>query len=258
MRRGTVLSHAVLALVAALLCAGPVFAEKPSRTPTPSAGPPPGPPPGYASGPPRGTPPPRPQGPPPGRPPGPPPNWHNQYARHYPPPGHVVPALPRGYHAAHHHHDRYYYGGGVWYRPYGSYYRVIAPPIGIAVSFLPDFYTTLWFGGVPYYYANSVYYARRVDGPGYVVTEPPGGDPERIEPPESAASEDFFVYPREGQDADVQARDRYECHRWAVEQTGFDPSQPEGGVSASDNAVRRNEYFRAITACLDARGYTVR
>ena len=222
MKRSTLCSFAALAVAAAMLWAGPATADPPNHRH------------GGA------------------------PSGHYQYDRYYPPRGYVTHQLPRYHHAAHYGHDRYYYGGGVWYRPYGPYFTVIAPPIGIGVTFLPDFYTTLWFGGVPYYYANSVYYARRVDGPGYVVTEPPGGDPERIEPPQSAASEDFFVYPREGQDADVQARDRYECHRWAVEQTGFDPSQLEGGVSASDNAVRRNEYFRAITACLDARGYTVR
>jgi len=33
-----------------------------------------------------------------------------------------------------------------------------------------------------------------------------------------------FVYPQRDQPADLQDRDRYECHNWAVEQTGFDPS----------------------------------
>jgi hypothetical protein len=35
-----------------------------------------------------------------------------------------------------------------------------------------------------------------------------------------------FVYPLHGQSADLQDRDRYECHNWAVQQTGFDPSAP--------------------------------
>jgi hypothetical protein len=222
MRRQQFCSFAALALAVAMLCAGPAAADPPNHRH------------GGA------------------------PNGHYRYDHHYPPRGHVVHALPPYYHVAHYGPERYYYGGGVWYRPYGSYYTVIAPPVGIVVSFLPNFYTTLWFGGVPYYYANSVYYVRRADGPGYVVTEPPVGAPDQNEPPAAAASEDFFMYPREGQSADVQSRDRYECHRWAVEQTGFDPSQPGGGVPASGNAARRSEYLRAITACLDARGYTVR
>ena len=35
-----------------------------------------------------------------------------------------------------------------------------------------------------------------------------------------------FLYPLRDQSADLQGRDRYECHHWAVQQTGFDPSAP--------------------------------
>jgi len=44
-------------------------------------------------------------------------------------------------------------------------------------------YTTLWARGVPYYYANDVYY---VQGPGgYAVTEPPpeAMAPDQVPPP---------------------------------------------------------------------------
>jgi hypothetical protein len=190
---------------------------------------------------------------------GPPPRGRPDNAHYYPPPGHVVRTLPRGYHEAHHHRDRYYYYSGVWYRPYGAYYRVVAPPIGVSVSWLPDFYTTLWFGGVPYYYANSVYYAPRASGAGYVVTEPPSGAAARSEAVVSAAgSDEIFVYPRQSQSEATLARDRYECHRWAVSQTGFDPSQAGGGVTEPQYETGRSDYRRAITACLEARGYTVR
>jgi hypothetical protein len=37
----------------------------------------------------------------------------------------------------------------------------------------------------------------------------------------------LFVYPANGQSADQLARDRYECHTWAVQQTGVDPSRPD-------------------------------
>jgi hypothetical protein len=132
------------------------------------------------------------------------------------------------------------------------------PPVGIGIPLLPDYYATYWYGGVPYYYANSVYYLRRPYGPGYVVTEPPRGEPERVESSPVATGDDFYMYPREGQSAETQAQDRYECHRWAVTETGFDPSMPEGGVPESQNATRRSDYLRAITACLEARGYSVR
>ncbi len=34
------------------------------------------------------------------------------------------------------------------------------------------------------------------------------------------------VYPAQGQTPEQLERDRYECHIWAVQQTGFDPSRP--------------------------------
>ena len=36
----------------------------------------------------------------------------------------------------------------------------------------------------------------------------------------------IVVYPAQGQSPDQLERDRYECHVWAVQQTGFDPSRP--------------------------------
>lgn len=35
-----------------------------------------------------------------------------------------------------------------------------------------------------------------------------------------------YVYPAKGQTPEQQQKDQYECHQWAVQQTGFDPSQP--------------------------------
>src|SRR5450631_3220925 len=36
----------------------------------------------------------------------------------------------------------------------------------------------------------------------------------------------IMVYPANGQSPEQLDRDRYECHVWAVQQTGFDPSRP--------------------------------
>jgi hypothetical protein len=36
----------------------------------------------------------------------------------------------------------------------------------------------------------------------------------------------IMVYPAQGQTPEQLERDRYECHVWAVQQTGFDPSRP--------------------------------
>jgi hypothetical protein len=39
-----------------------------------------------------------------------------------------------------------------------------------------------------------------------------------------------FVYPANGQSAEQTDRDRYECHVWAVEQTGVDPSRADASA----------------------------
>lgn len=44
-----------------------------------------------------------------------------------------------------------------------------------------------------------------------------------------------YAYPQNGQSADQQSRDRYECSLWAVHQTGFDPSAPN--VPPEDRVV---------------------
>jgi hypothetical protein len=68
----------------------------------------------------------------------------------------------------------------------------------------------------------------------------------------------MFIYPRQGQSEQQQADDRYACHRWAAEQTGFDPTQTPGGSSGTPGGEKRADYQRAMGACLDGRGYTVK
>ena len=41
-----------------------------------------------------------------------------------------------------------------------------------------------------------------------------------------ALAQQQFVYPAQGQTQAQQQRDEYECHQWAVKQSGFDPTKP--------------------------------
>jgi len=41
-----------------------------------------------------------------------------------------------------------------------------------------------------------------------------------------SAAKQLYIYPNQGQSAEQQDKDRYECHSWAVQQTGYDPSNP--------------------------------
>jgi hypothetical protein len=53
----------------------------------------------------------------------------------------------------------------------------------------------------------------------YRVPAPPPPPPQRV-----------FVYPAHGQSPEQTERDRYECHIWAVQQTGVDPSRADASA----------------------------
>ena len=164
--------------------------------------------------------------------------------------GSVVPQLPSGYRMVHHRDHDYYYVRGLWYRPHGGSFIIVMPPVGLSIPVLPTGYVTLTIGGQPYYRYEDVYYEQR--GAQYVVVDAPSSA-------QTTSSNDaLFIYPARNQSEQQQAQDKYECHQWGSDQTGYDPTQPYGGVAASQSANSRADYQRAMTACLEARGYTVR
>jgi len=194
------------------------------------------------------------------------------HGRYYAPVGTFARTLPPEYRPYYHRGAPYYFSGGVWYAPRAGGFVVVAPPVGLAISVLPPYYSTVWFGGVPYYYADNVYYTWQPDQNGYVVAAPPddagapppdgsdGGGQPPPGPPGSApgsAPMDFIIYPKNGQSKDQQAADEYECHNWARGQSGFDPTQPGGGVAPGDADRAHSNYDRAMSACLQGRGYQV-
>jgi hypothetical protein len=61
----------------------------------------------------------------------------------------------------------------------------------------------------------------------------------------------LYVSPENGQTADQQAADRYQCYTWAVRESKFDPSSQAGRTDGLE------DYRRAMTACLQGRGYSV-
>jgi opacity protein-like surface antigen len=70
-------------------------------------------------------------------------------------------------------------------------------------------------------------------------------------------AENLSVTPKFGQTAEQLAADRAECQGWAKGQTGFDPGQYGGGVAPSVYTSRRQQYGRAVAACLEGHGYNV-
>ena len=177
--------------------------------------------------------------------------------RNFPREGYQVRTLPERRYPIHYRNQNYFYFGGVWYRPHSSGYVVVRPPIGIRVAILPPYYSTVWFGGIPYYYANDVYYVWRPDLNTYEVTNPPAAATTNApEPP--VMGEELYIYPKKNQSEQQQADDRYACHRWGVKETGYDPTQSPTDMSQSEVSQKREEYQRAMKACLEGRGYSVR
>jgi len=155
-----------------------------------------------------------------------------------------------------------WWNGGFWPRVFwGANFPWFLPAI-------PAFAATYWWNSIPYYYYNDVYYTYDPSSSGYVVTTPPPaqdanpGDAQAGNQPDPNASNPpppsnysgpgptsngggLYAYPKNGQNDDQQSADRQECAQWATGQTGADSS----GASV--------DYQRALTACLQGRGYSV-
>jgi hypothetical protein len=157
--------------------------------------------------------------------------------------GHAVGGYRGGY--------NYGYRGG--YR--GGYYGGWgALGLGLFVASLPLYYSTYYWNGVPYYYADDYYYRYDNSARRYERVTPPSGlrDQAASGPP---AGSELFAYPKNGQSEEQQARDKNECKDWARTQVGSADSSDAGSPTPE---ARDAEYVRAQTACLEGRGYSVK
>ena len=58
--------------------------------------------------------------------------------------------------------------------------------------------------------------------------------------PGKSVSQDVFIYPNEGQSAEQQDKDKYECYNWAKTNSGFDP------MAAPASSAPRTPFCRWI------------
>jgi len=153
-----------------------------------------------------------------------------------------------------------YWHGGYWH---GGYWPRAYYGLGFSwfLPVLPLAYATYWYDGLPYYYANDVYYTWDPSYDGYVATDPPpagdqsgaavapdpnqGAGPANEQaaagPTPAPASGQVFMYPKNGQSEQQQAADKQACQQWAASQA--DPSHVD-------------DYRRALMACIEGRGYS--
>jgi len=166
-------------------------------------------------------------------------------------PGYRVNTIPSGRWRVPHGGVDYYYADGYWYRPYGPSYIVVTPPYGVRVRTLPSYAEQLWIGSALYFIAAGTYYLYQADRQEYVVTSPP------VQVTSNNGWQgngyDVVAYPARGQSEAQLAQDRYDCHRWAVNQSGFDPSQ--AAYAPAQNVA--DIYRRSLGACMAGRGYSV-
>ena len=100
----------------------------------------------------------------------------------------------------------------------------------------------------PYGYYGGYYYPRSYLG----FSAWPRYRTRRVREAEQVRNQALYVYPAAGQTEQQMADDRYDCHVWSVDSTGFDPTLGAGTRDEADN------YARAFTACMEGRDYVVR
>ncbi|AUG04455.1 glycine zipper family protein [Pseudomonas sp. 09C 129] len=164
-------------------------------------------------------------------------------------PGYVIDRFPDRHYRVPYRGRDYYFSGGYWYRPEGPRYVVVRPPYGIRVAYLPDYAREVWIGSALFFLAAGAYYSYEASTQQYVVVEPPVASP----PPQSGNDYNVLAYPVSGQSPQQINQDRYDCYRWAVQQSGFDPAAMT--YPPAPQVVQT--YRQAQGGCLSSRGYQV-
>jgi hypothetical protein len=90
------------------------------------------------------------------------------------------------------------------------------------------------------------------------TTAPPASSAQPMGTVRAGPDGDWVIEPLNAVSYAQQARDRYECDIWAADQTGFDPTQDDGGEPPDRLTAKHKDYLRAEGVCFQAHGYVVR
>jgi len=182
-----------------------------------------------------------------------------------------------GYHGGYHHgyHGGYHSGSNFWWgAAFGAaltipfYYAYSSSRNADPYPNPPVYYNpapVVYVQNPPVYVQSQPAYTVAAAQPRTVVSQsqtsnsgvielgPANSQPQGSNAGQGAADQ-WFVYPNRGQNQQQVANDRLECNRWATNESGYDPElrvhrNPETGPV---------HYGRALSACLEGRGYTVR
>jgi hypothetical protein len=109
--------------------------------------------------------------------------------------------------------------------------------------------------GYPFYGPYRPYYYPWGPTFGVGVTVAPHPAHEHGQQEQSGSQQHAFkmyVYPAAGQSEAQTSEDRYQCHLWATNQSGYDPTLGAGKREDAEG------YTRAFTACMEGRNYVVK
>jgi hypothetical protein len=131
------------------------------------------------------------------------------------------------------------------------------PGHGFYFASIPSYCRLFYWEGAPYYYADDIYYEWNGTVGAYQEVQPPTGLAQQVAAQAPAMTE-LFVFPDGDQSNEQLERDRQACHRWAVQQVGFDPTATAPHIKGSGRSVAKDaNYLRADEACLEAHDYSV-
>ncbi|WP_456269874.1 hypothetical protein M1D97_06260 [Kushneria sp. AK178] len=114
---------------------------------------------------------------------------------------------------------------------------------------LPDDARPVWIGDQRYYLARGTWFAASDSDARYTPTPVP-----REVQMAGVELFDVIAYPTGGQTLRQQQNDRGLCHRWAIDQSGFDPAT----TLEPPSRLQAGTWRRALAACLAGRDYSVR
>jgi hypothetical protein len=166
--------------------------------------------------------------------------------------------------------------GGHWHGGggHGGGGHFYAAPFIFGALALPFFLSRAWADPGPYYYPSTTVYVQNPPvyvvgnaqpgyAPAYSTSTPPqangvielgpisAAQPRIANAAQAQAIQTWFVYPSKGQSPEQQATDRNQCGSWAVSQSGVN-------LNSSSTQISSPDYARALSACLEGRGYAVK
>jgi hypothetical protein len=129
----------------------------------------------------------------------------------------------------------------LWSLPAEAGHWTVWPSFSFGYGYGP--YGGPWYGP---WYGPRIGVGVHVGGPAY--PPPPAAAPR----PAAQGALKLYVYPAAGQSEAQTADDRYQCHVWAADESGHDPTLGAGTREEAEG------YTRAFSACMEARHYVVR